>query len=65
MPDELKETEMLRDTSRSLPDFQEQGTQYFNSVYGETANPVRELLRDVYPDLGELKAYLFWSDCFR
>ncbi|KAH6919099.1 AhpD-like protein [Coprinopsis sp. MPI-PUGE-AT-0042] len=51
MPEELKETEVLRQTSKSLSEFQAQGKEHWDSVYGETAGSIQQLLRNVYPDL--------------
>ncbi|TFK25812.1 hypothetical protein FA15DRAFT_668140 [Coprinopsis marcescibilis] len=52
MPDELKETEILRDVNTSLSEYQKKGTVLWDSVYGETADSVQELLNSIYPDMG-------------
>ncbi|KAL4261341.1 Peroxisomal Targeting Signal 1 Protein [Pleurotus pulmonarius] len=51
-PEDLHDTEMLRDRTTSLATLEEGGTQVFQNVYGETAEPTQSLLDHIYPDLG-------------
>lgn len=51
-PQDLHDTETLRDTTTPIPALEEAGTRFFEKIYGETAEPVQKLLDSVYPDLG-------------
>ncbi|KAG1735923.1 uncharacterized protein EDB91DRAFT_1143530 [Suillus paluster] len=50
-PEELRDTELLRDPNRSKEDVAAAGQAYFDSTYGDTAVTVQSLLRSAYPDL--------------
>ncbi|KAH9484059.1 Peroxisomal protein 2 [Psilocybe cubensis] len=52
IPDEWKVTEIQRDTSISLAEYEAKGMSTFRSIYGETADSVDGLLTTIYPDLG-------------
>lgn len=54
MPEDLKESSVLRDTNLSLSDLQRVGQSYFDSGYGTTSESVRGLIHNSYPDLGYL-----------
>ncbi|KAF9501131.1 hypothetical protein BDN71DRAFT_1439387 [Pleurotus eryngii] len=51
-PEDLHDTEPLRDTTTPIPALEEAGTRFFEKIYGEIAEPVQKLLDSVYPDLG-------------
>ncbi|KAJ8699351.1 Dicer-like protein 1 [Pleurotus ostreatus] len=51
-PEDLHDTETLRDTATPIPVLEEAGVRFFEKIYGETAEPVQKLLDSVYPDLG-------------
>ncbi|KAG0698183.1 hypothetical protein DFH29DRAFT_1003062 [Suillus ampliporus] len=50
-PEELRDTEPLRDSTRSKEEVAAAGQAYFNSTYGDTAATIQSLLRSAYPDL--------------
>ncbi|KAF8881945.1 AhpD-like protein [Gymnopilus junonius] len=52
MPEELKETNIQRDTHISLAEYSNIGNNLFQSVYGEKAGSVQGLLNSIYPDMG-------------
>ncbi|ESK86763.1 carboxymuconolactone decarboxylase [Moniliophthora roreri MCA 2997] len=52
MPEELKERQVLRDTSKSIAAHAASGKAFFEELYGDTAIEVQGLLDRVYPDLG-------------
>ncbi|KAK7472554.1 hypothetical protein VKT23_000669 [Stygiomarasmius scandens] len=52
MPEELKDTKTLRDTTKSLEEYAKDGKAFFDKVYGETATSVQGLLDAASPDMG-------------
>ncbi|KAJ2922468.1 hypothetical protein H1R20_g14632, partial [Candolleomyces eurysporus] len=50
-PEPLRETEVHRDTNKSLAEYDEKGKIFWNSVYGDTSNNLYDMLYKVYPDL--------------
>ncbi|KAJ8596756.1 hypothetical protein M405DRAFT_757164 [Rhizopogon salebrosus TDB-379] len=50
-PEVLRDTETLRDSSRSQQEIDAAGQAYFDSTYGDTAAVVQPMLRSIYPDL--------------
>ncbi|KAG2359207.1 AhpD-like protein [Suillus spraguei] len=50
-PEELRDTEPLRDSTRSKEEVAAAGQAYFDSTYGDTAAKVQPMLRSAYPDL--------------
>ncbi|OAX34895.1 hypothetical protein K503DRAFT_851457 [Rhizopogon vinicolor AM-OR11-026] len=50
-PEVLRDTEPLRDPSRSKEEIAAAGQAYFDSTYGDTATTVQPMLRSIYPDL--------------
>ncbi|THV05048.1 hypothetical protein K435DRAFT_745813 [Dendrothele bispora CBS 962.96] len=52
MPEELKDKKLLRDTTKPLEEYAEEGKVFFERVYGETAISIQNLLDSAYPDMG-------------
>ncbi|KAI0628732.1 hypothetical protein C8Q77DRAFT_336436 [Trametes polyzona] len=52
MPENLKETKPLRDSSKHMSEIEKNGEKLFRSMYRETADSVQNLLDSAYPDLG-------------
>ncbi|KDR81905.1 hypothetical protein GALMADRAFT_59401 [Galerina marginata CBS 339.88] len=52
MPDELKETNIQRDPTKSLTEYGVIGNSLWRSVYGENSDAVQGLLDSIYPDMG-------------
>ncbi|KAG2144300.1 AhpD-like protein [Suillus clintonianus] len=50
-PEELRDTEPLRDTTRSKEEVAVAGQAYFDLQYGDTAAEVQPMLKSIYPDL--------------
>ncbi|OAX37068.1 hypothetical protein K503DRAFT_771861 [Rhizopogon vinicolor AM-OR11-026] len=50
-PEVLRDTEPLRDSSRSREEVSAAGQAFFDSTYGDTAGKVQSLLKTIYPDL--------------
>ncbi|KAG1739020.1 hypothetical protein EDB19DRAFT_2025272 [Suillus lakei] len=50
-PEELRDTEPLRDPTRSKEEVAAAGQAYFDLQYGDTAAEVQLMLRSIYPDL--------------
>ncbi|KIK45551.1 hypothetical protein CY34DRAFT_801483 [Suillus luteus UH-Slu-Lm8-n1] len=50
-PEELRDTEPLRDSTRSKEEVAAAGQAYFDSQYGDTAAEIQPMLRSIYPDL--------------
>jgi alkylhydroperoxidase/carboxymuconolactone decarboxylase family protein YurZ len=50
-PEELRDTEPLRDSTRSKEDDATAGQAYFDLAYGDTATEIRSMLKSIYPDL--------------
>ncbi|KAG1771453.1 hypothetical protein EDD22DRAFT_863096 [Suillus occidentalis] len=50
-PEELRDTEPLRDPTQSKEEIAAAGQAYFDSTYGDTASKVQPMLRSIYPDL--------------
>ncbi|KAJ3504906.1 hypothetical protein NLJ89_g7694 [Agrocybe chaxingu] len=51
-PEELREKQLLRNPNLSLEGYEAAGNNFFNKLYGETAEDVMGMLDAVYPDLG-------------
>ncbi|ESK86768.1 hypothetical protein Moror_15169 [Moniliophthora roreri MCA 2997] len=60
MPEELKEREVLRDTSKSIAAHAASGKAFFEELYGNTAIEVQGLLDRVYPNFGYGLTYSFY-----
>ncbi|KAF5348745.1 hypothetical protein D9758_006836 [Tetrapyrgos nigripes] len=52
MPEELKDKEVLRDTTRSLEQCAKDGRVLYEKLYGKSADHVQEVLDAAYPDMG-------------
>jgi alkylhydroperoxidase/carboxymuconolactone decarboxylase family protein YurZ len=50
-PEELRDSEPLRDSTRSKEELAAAGQAHFDSQYGHTAAEIQPLLRSIYPDL--------------
>ncbi|KAG1739019.1 hypothetical protein EDB19DRAFT_1712533 [Suillus lakei] len=50
-PEELRDTELLRDSTRSKEEDAAVGQAYFDSTFGDTAVKIQPMLRSIYPDL--------------
>ncbi|KAG1787472.1 uncharacterized protein HD556DRAFT_1448663 [Suillus plorans] len=50
-PEEFRDTEPMRDFTRSKEEVAASGQGYFDSQYGDTAAEIQLLLRSIYPDL--------------
>uniref|UniRef100_A0A0W0GDL3 Uncharacterized protein n=1 Tax=Moniliophthora roreri TaxID=221103 RepID=A0A0W0GDL3_MONRR len=57
---ELKEREVLRDTSKSIAAHAASGKAFFEELYGNTAIEVQGLLDRVYPNFGYGLTYSFY-----
>ncbi|KAG1857357.1 AhpD-like protein [Suillus subalutaceus] len=50
-PEDLRDTEPLRDSTRSNEEDAAVGQAYFNSTFGDPATKIQSVLRSIYPDL--------------
>ncbi|KAG1857356.1 hypothetical protein DFJ58DRAFT_745079 [Suillus subalutaceus] len=50
-PEELRDTELLRDPTRSKEEAAAGGQAYFDLQYGDTAAEIQPMLKSIYPDL--------------
>ncbi|KAG1812848.1 uncharacterized protein BJ212DRAFT_1301326 [Suillus subaureus] len=55
-PEELRDTELLRDPTRSKEEVAAAGQAYFDLQYGDTAAEIQPVLRPIYPDLVNLNS---------
>ncbi|KAL1661170.1 AhpD-like protein [Schizophyllum commune] len=51
-PEDLRKKESMRSSQSTTEQLHQTGEDLFTSTYGEKADDVRELLYDIYPDLG-------------
>ncbi|KAI8999097.1 hypothetical protein BD414DRAFT_144793 [Trametes punicea] len=52
MPENVRETKILRDTNKHMSEFDKSGEELFRAMYRDTADAVQGLLDSAYPDLG-------------
>ncbi|KAG2031683.1 hypothetical protein BDR03DRAFT_972115 [Suillus americanus] len=50
-PEDLRDTEPLRDSTRSNEEDVAVGQAYFDSTFGDSATKIQSVLRSIYPDL--------------
>ncbi|KAG6887656.1 hypothetical protein C0992_011326, partial [Termitomyces sp. T32_za158] len=51
MPEELRDTKMMRRMETPLEEHEETGKALFRRIYGETADSIQDLMNNIYPDL--------------
>ncbi|KAG6873366.1 hypothetical protein C0995_016475 [Termitomyces sp. Mi166 len=52
MPEELRDTRMMRRTRTPMEEHEKIGKALFRRIYGETADSIQDLMNNIYPDLG-------------
>ncbi|KAH8100192.1 hypothetical protein BXZ70DRAFT_938449 [Cristinia sonorae] len=51
-PDDLRDTETLRNTNQAIQQYAEDGRELFQSMYTDDATRVQDLLDTIHPDMG-------------